>query len=539
MLSAFDYLVVALYLTGTIGLGLYVGRRVKTGADLFLAGRSLPWWAIGMSLVATDIGGTDIVGVGGAAYSNGFAVANFEWIGCVPAMIVGAFVFAPHFWRLGIATIPEYFERRYHVSLRVMLAACWIVFMACNLGIMLFASGQMLIVLFGIDLSEITLWGYSLAGKEILLSILAIALIAGVYTTSGGLAAVVYTDVVQCIVMVVGCLVVLVLGLVEIGGVDALTERIAEQTAQSTVANAAAEDNVAGLTSAETRTTLIVPADAHNPFPWPAIYFGLALVLSPAYWLGNQAIMQRAFGAKSDFEAKAAYISGALLKNLIPLIIAVPGLIAFALYPDLASPDQAFPTLASRLLPTGIRGLFIAAFLAALMSSVDSYLNSAATIFSYDLLERLGRRPLKSAWLGRVVTVGLVIWGIGFALWCSTLEAGIYSIFQTLMSFFQGPALALLLAGVFWRRANAAGAIAGFLAGLVTSVGLFTLNLESVRSVLGWEPLFQIPDPFLYYSVWSFLIAASTLAVVSVATPAQPIAKTEELIYRRNRQATE
>jgi len=109
MLSVFDYLVVALYLVGTIGLGLYIGRRIKTGSDFFLAGRSLPWWAVGMSWVATDIGGTDIVGVGGAAYANGFAVANFEWIGCVPAMIVGAFIFAPHFWRIRIATFPEYF----------------------------------------------------------------------------------------------------------------------------------------------------------------------------------------------------------------------------------------------------------------------------------------------------------------------------------------------------------------------------------------------------------------------------------------------
>jgi SSS family solute:Na+ symporter len=527
MFGAADYAVVILYLTGTIVLGLWVGRRIKTGSDFFLAGRSLPWWAIGMSLVATDIGGTDIVGVGGTAYAHGLAVANFEWIGCVPAMIVCAFVFAPHFWRLGIATIPEFLERRYHVSLRVLLATCWLGFMACNLGVMLFASAQMVRVLLGLDFTGLFLIGIPLEGKELLLGVLGIALLTGLYTASGGLRAVVYTDVVQCVVMIGGCLCVLALGVVEVGGLDALVERLAERTAEAQTAATANLD----------RTALILPVDTNTPFPWTGIYFGLALVLSPAYWIGNQAIIQRAFGAKSDFEAKAAYVWGALLKNVIPLIIAVPGLVAFALYPDLESQDQAFPTLATRLLPAGLRGVFVAAFLAALMSSVDSYLNSAATILSYDLVGRFGgRSTMSSARIGRLITVGLCAWGIGFALWCSTLTAGVYAIFQTLMSFFQGPALALLLCGVFWRRANAAGALCGFCGGLVTSVGLFTLNLESVRSFLGWQPLFQIPEPYLYYSTWSFLVSFTLLVLVSLATKPIPGDVLEPLVYRRARE---
>src|SRR5210317_263300 len=113
-LATLDYAILLVYLAGTVVLGLYIGRRVKTGKDFFLAGRNLPWWAIGMSLVATDIGGTDIIGVGGAAYTYGWSVSNFEWIGCVPAMIVAAFIFVPHFWRIGVYTIPEYMERRYN-----------------------------------------------------------------------------------------------------------------------------------------------------------------------------------------------------------------------------------------------------------------------------------------------------------------------------------------------------------------------------------------------------------------------------------------
>ncbi len=188
-LSLLEYVIVLAYLVGTVAFGLWIGRRVHKGRDLFLAGKSLPWWAIGFSLVATDIGGTDIIGVGGAAYTFGLAVANFEWLGCVPAMILAAFVFIPMFWRAGV-----------------------------------------------------------------------------------------YTDVIQCIVMIAGCLAVLVIGLVDVGGVGALVGKIREiEAARQTLDHA----------------RVILSADSKGPFPWPAILFGLGLILGPAYWIGNQAIVQR------------------------------------------------------------------------------------------------------------------------------------------------------------------------------------------------------------------------------------------------------
>jgi SSS family solute:Na+ symporter len=146
-LTTLDYIVVAAYLIGIVGLA--IGWKFRTGRDFFLAGRTLPWWAIGMSLVASDIGGTDIIDVGGAAYAHGLVVANFEWIGCVPAMIVAAFIFVPIFWRMGIYTIPEFMERRFNVGVRSALGLCWLIFMACNVGIMLYASARMLHTLTG------------------------------------------------------------------------------------------------------------------------------------------------------------------------------------------------------------------------------------------------------------------------------------------------------------------------------------------------------------------------------------------------------
>lgn len=493
LLTQPDYVVIALYLVGTVVLGVAIGMRLKTGTDFFLGGRHLPWWAIGMSLVATDIGGTDIIGVGGAAYSHGLAVANFEWIGCVPAMIVGAFVFIPFFYRAGVYTVPEFLERRYNAGVRSVMAVCWLVFMACNLGIMLLASAKMMSAVFG--------W------NEVA-CILATAILAGGYTLIGGLAAVVYTDMIQCGVMIAGCLLILVLGLVEVGGIGGLKTRLAEAEAREV-----AETTEASVTE---RTSLILPVDTQSPFPWPGIYFGLALILSPAYWIGNQAIVQRSLGARSEFEAKASYIWGALLKNIIPVIVAVPGLIAVALLPDLKDGDAAIPNLVGVLLPAGLRGLFVAAFLAALMSSIDSYLNSAATIVSNDLYKRFiypGVSDESLLTVGRITTTALVAWAVAFALLLTRMseQSGIYAIFQTLMAFFQGPAFAILLFGMLWRRATGQAALIALLCGIVTSISLYAFNQRAVYEALGWQPLFQIQEPFLYFSVWAFAVTAIVL----------------------------
>jgi solute:Na+ symporter, SSS family len=528
LLSGLDYFVVLIYLAITIAVGLQIGRRVKTGQDLFLGGRRLPWWAIGMSLVATDIGGTDVIGVGGAAYKHGLAVANFEWIGCVPAMIVGAFVFIPYLYRTGVYTIPEFLERRYNAKVRSVVALCWLAFMSCNLGIMLLASAKMMAAVFGWP----ELW-----------CILATAGLVGLYTCSGGLEAVVFTDVIQGVVMIVGCLLILIVGLYRVGGISGLRERLAEvehRRAHATVAietqeTETQETGTSQSSNALQRTQLILPVDTPTPFPWPGIYFGLALILSPAYWIGNQAIVQRSLGARSEFEAKAAYVWGAVLKNLIPLIVVIPGLIAVALLPDLEDGDSAIPRLVGEILPSGARGIFVAAFLAALMSSVDSYLNSAATIVSHDIYKRFVVTDVTEKGLlvvGRITTVVLVFWAIAFALVLRSMneQSGIYAIFQTLMAFFQGPAFAILLVGIFWRRATGNAAFIALLCGIATSISLFAMNQPAVCASMGIDPLFRISEPFLYFSIWSFLVTVAILIPGSLLTTA-PTAEKSALVF--------
>jgi SSS family solute:Na+ symporter len=486
-------------------IGFWVGSYIRSGTDFFLAGRSLPWWAVGMSLVATDIGGTDLIGVGGDAYRYGMVMGNFEWIGCVPAMLVGAFVFVPHLWRCGVTTIPEFLERRFSLQLRSVVAACWLLLMACNLGVMLLASAKFM---------------NTVANWHLYVSILVTAALVGTYTCSGGLRAVVFSDVLQGIVMIGGCLVVVVVGIVKLGGIEPFVEQLHDTVhAQRQRDRIAAGDETAsqqvrprpaGTTS--NHLSLIQPVDSPSPGPWPAILFGLALVVSPGYWIGNQCIVQRSLGAKSEFEAKISYVYGALLKSIIPFLVAVPGLLALILLPDLGhgNADRALPMLVSVLLGEGWRGIFVAAFVAVMMSGVDSYLNSATTVFVHDFYRRYYRPTADEGLMlqvGRWVTIGFVLWAVYFAFQLTFLNEGIYTIFQTLMSFVVGPTFAVILLGTLSTRTSSEGALVGFIGGITTTVGLFLLNQASVATWLGIRPLFRIGHAYLYYSIWAFVVA--------------------------------
>ena len=521
-LTYVDYLVIISYLAVTMAIGLWVGSYVRSGSDFFLAGRSLPWWAIGMSLVATDIGGTDLVGIAGDSYRYGMVMGNFEWIGCVPAMLVAAFVFIPHLWRCQVTTIPEYLERRFSVQLRASVASVWLVLMACNLGVMLLASAKFM---------------SDLAGWEMSLSILGVALLVGVYTWSGGLGAVVYTDVLQGVIMIGGCLMIVVVGISDLGGLEPFIDKVHAAAHErgnrvvSTSPDSSSPIKTANerFTSAESDTfSLVLPVDSTSPGPWPAILFGLAIIVSPGYWIGNQCIVQRSLGAKSEYDAKASYVYGALLKGLIPFLVVIPGLIALVKFPQLTTEQAggALPLLVGRLLPEGFRGVFVAAFLAALMSSVDSYLNSATTIYVNDFYRRFYRPHADEGQMlliGRWTTIGFVLWAVYFAFQMMAYQQNIYSLFQTLMSFVVGPTLGVLLAGMLSSRTASEGALSGFFAGLATAAGLFTLNLSTVGLWLNMPPLFRVEAPYLYYSIWAFLVTISVTVVLSYfARPDSP-----------------
>ena len=271
-LSALDIALVVLYLAAVTALGIWVSRGIRTSKDFFLAGRSLPWWAAGMSLVVSDIGAKDMVGLAGDAYRYGIVMMNFDFVACTLPVLVAAFLFMPLFWGAGITTIPEYLGRRYNLSVRTFFAIIWSLFMIGTIATILVSAAAMFEGLLGW-----TFW----------FSVGITAVLVGLYTTAGGLRAVVFTEVLSCVVLIAGAALVCFLGLREVGGVSVLIDR------------------VSALPWTGEHFELLPSAD-HAAFPWPAVVLGLGLVLGPVYWVGNQAIVQRTLGVRSEADARAS-----------------------------------------------------------------------------------------------------------------------------------------------------------------------------------------------------------------------------------------
>jgi SSS family solute:Na+ symporter len=272
---------------------------------------------------------------------------------------------------------------------------------------------------------------------------------------------------------------------------------------------------------------LLLPHSADTPYPWTGIVFGLGIVLSTGYFCGNQAVVQRALGARSEWDAKAGMLFAGLLKLSIPVLVMIPGLAALALYPGLEKADAAIPTLVREVLPAGLKGLMFAAFFAALMSSVDSYLNSCSTVFMSDVYGKAYRwingqmlPPRHGLILGRTLTAVLIVMAGLFAPYIRYFET-IYVAIQTLLSIFQGPTLAILLTGILWARTTRWGALAGLVLGVFLTISLTAMGDE----------VFPSEDPFLFVSIWSFLFSLVVTIVVSLVTPREPDEKIRTLVF--------
>jgi SSS family solute:Na+ symporter len=393
-------------------------------------------------------------------------------------MILAAFVFVPYFWKAGLYTIPEFLGRRYNDKVRTIASLTWIIFFAFDLGILFWASGVFL---------------EALMGWPIWLSIIVTAAVVGLYTYFGGIAAVVMTDVVQMIIMFIGGFTLVFIGFYYVGGWEGLVEKIH--------AMGPAYQN---------HFDLIQPTDTPSPFPWTGILFGLTFVMANAYMIGNQAIVQRCLTAKNEWHAKASMLLGAFLKMFIPVLVLFPGLIAIVLLPGLEDGDQALPLMVKKLLPPGLIGLMFSAFFAGLMSSIDSMLNSTATLWTKDIYEKYIKKDASDKHyllVGKIVTVVILFFGIITAP-VSSYFPGIYVAIQTFLSFFQGPVFSILLLGIFWKRTTQWGGLFGLLAGMFVSALLYIFK----------DQLFTIEEPFLYVSWWSFLTGFIVTVIVSLFT---------------------
>ncbi len=477
-LSTLDAAIVIAYLIGIFVLAQWVSREKagheKTAKDYFLASKALPWWAIGASLIAANISAEQIIGMSGSGYAIGLAIASYEWMAAVTLLIVGKF-FLPIFLRNGIYTMPQFLEERYGTRIRTVMAVFW-------LGLYVFVNLTSILWLGAIAVTQVT-------GMN---QMLALALLGGfalAYQLYGGLKAVALTDIVQVALLVAGGLLVTGLTLNQIGDGSILAgfTRLWEQHPG--------------------HFEMILSAD--NPFykdlPGLSVLIGGMWVANVSYWGFNQYIIQRALAAKDIAEAQKGVVFAAFLKLLMPVIVVVPGIAAVMLAPGLTRPDQAYPTMMG-MLPGGVLGLVFAALIAAVVASLASKINSVSTIFTLDFFA-------KSRWAGserQLVRVGRIAAAVALVLAILTarpLLGGFDQGFQYIQEytgFFTPGIVVIFLLGLFWKRANEAGALAA-------AIGSFAL---SIVLKLAWPSL-----PFLDRMGLVFLLALAAGIAVSLLTP--------------------
>ncbi|MBB5715630.1 sodium/sugar symporter [Sphingomonas aerophila] len=501
-LSTLDITVVVLYAIGIFGLAQWVSREkaghAKNTSDYFLASKNLPWWAIGASLIAANISAEQIVGMSGSGYAIGLAIASYEWMAALTLLIVGKF-FLPIFLKNEIYTMPQFLERRYGKNIRTLMAVFW-------LALYVFVNLTSIIWLGSIAVTKV-------AGVDQTLALVILGVFALLYQLKGGLKAVALTDIVQVTLLVLGGLVVAYLTLGKIGG-------------------------DAGVIGGWNKLTTSLPdhfnmiLDKSDPhymdLPGLSVLIGGMWIANLSYWGFNQYIIQRALAAKSLGEAQKGVLFAAFLKLLMPLIIVLPGIAAVLLAPDLPKPDEAYPTM-MRLLPTGLLGLVFAALVAAIIASTASKINSIATIFTLDLYAKFRRVPTQAedahgraanesaaghqdeerhlVMVGRITAVVAIIIAIIAAKPLVGASEQAFQFIQEFTGFFTPGITVIFLAGLFWKRANEAGAIAAAVASVVLSY-LMKVMAPTV--------------PFMDRMGIVFLISLALCVVVSLATPQRP-----------------
>lgn len=496
-LGMLDIVVFILYVAVIIGVGLWVSRdkkgTKKSTEDYFLAGKSLPWWAVGASLIAANISAEQFIGMSGSGFSIGLAIASYEWMAAITLIIVGKY-FLPVFIEKGIYTIPEFVEKRFNKQLKTILAVFWIaLYVFVNLTSVLYLGGLALETILGIPL---------------MYSIIGLALFALVYSIYGGLSAVVWTDVIQVFFLVLGGFMTTYIAVGFIGG-DAGWFSGVEKMVEA----------------APNHFNMIL--DKSNPqymnLPGIAVLIGGLWVANLYYWGFNQYIIQRTLAAKSVAEAQKGIVFAAYLKMLMPFLVVIPGIAAYVItsdpelmaklgsmgmhnVPSAAQADKAYPWL-TQFLPAGMKGIVFAALVAAIVSSLASMLNSTATIFTMDIYKEHispGTGDHKLVNVGRLTAVVALI----VASCVAPLLGNIGQAFQYIQEYtgLVSPGiLAVFLLGLFWKKTTSKGAIVGVLASIP-----FALFLK-------FMPLGM---PFMDQMLYTLLFTMAVIAFTSLSTSA-------------------
>lgn len=522
MLSSLSYLDIAIILI-YFGIILWIAQwasknKSESGSavDYFLAGRNSGWLVIGASLFASNIGSEIILGVSGAGARGNMPMANFEIIASLVLILLG-WVFVPFYLRTGVYTMPEFLEKRYSKACRSYLSVISILaYVITKISLIIFA-GALVFETIGIPF-----W------TGAIITVVA----TGFYTVLGGLKAVIYTDMVQAFILLIGTIAVTAFGLYALGGWDHMIDVLTIASAQE------------GNPPTEQFFNLWRPM-ADTEYPWTGMLFG-APILGVWYWCTDQYIVQRTLSAKDINNARKGALFAGYLKLLPVFIFFIPGVIAYALLQEgaidfsMENADQALPAMINGFLPSGLKGLAIAGLLAALMSSLSSAFNSSSTLLTIDFYQKYKptatQKDLVS--FGRIATVVLVIVSLGWIPFMKSLMGGgIFHYLQSVQAYISPPIAAVFLFGLFYKWINAKGAIVslwvGFAVGVFRLVAEFLSNEGTIQVNEGSFLGVFLGINFLHFALFLFILCAVILMVVSKMGQPQPAEMLELVTFKR------
>ncbi len=516
-----DWIVIGVFALLLIGVVLWVvSQKNNNSEDYFLGGKDATWIAIGASIFASNIGSEHLIGLAGAGASSGMAMAHWEIQGWMILLL--GWVFVPFYSRSMVLTMPEFLERRFNSESRTILSVISLVsYVLTKVAVTVYAGGLVFKEVFGIE----TMWGIDFFW----ISAIGLVLITALYTIFGGMKSVLYTSILQTPILLLGSLIILVLGLKELGGWDEMMR-------------------IAGATSVnEHGDSMInlIRSNEDKDFPWLGALIGSSII-GFWYWCTDQFIVQRVLSGRDEKEARRGTIFGAYLKLLPVFLFLIPGMIAYAIHAKTGAflpllengnpnADAAFPTLVAKLLPAGVKGLVVCGILAALMSSLASLFNSSAMLFTIDFYKRFkpATPEKKLVRIGQAATIVIVVLGI---LWIPIMRSVgdvLYTYLQDVQSVLAPGIAAAFLLGVTWKRASAKGGMWGLLSGFI--IGITRLGAKvyysNVDTADNWFKALFYDMNWLFFCGWMFLFCIIVVAIVSLLTKAPTPEKIQGLVF--------
>jgi len=516
-LSGVDLGIIAIYFALVIGIGFYLKRFATTGEDFFLAGREMTAWVAGLAFVSANLGSLELLGWAGNAYQYGIMSAHWYWVGAIPAMVFLGLVMMPFYYISKTHSVPGYLKLRYGPEASGLSAVTFAVMTILMSGVNMYAMALVMRVVLGWDI-HFSIWVSSLT--------------VGVYVASGGLFSAIFNEVLQFFLIWFGALLIPILGLVETGGWQGMVARI--------------HQNFPGQDFTHLWGPMRSFADNPMGIHWTGIVFGLGAVQAMGYWTTDFLVVQRVLSAKDVRSAKLAPIIGSFFKMAVPLIVILPGLLGRAVLPMQLLPggeagpgqykyDDVLPLMLARYCGPGLLGLGITALVAGFMAGMAGNVSAFATVWTYDIYRPYIRKSAPDQHyvaMGRWCTIiGLVV-SIGTAYLVMKF-ASMMDYVQALFGFFIAPLFATVLLGMLWKRVTRAAGFWGLLAGVLSSVTMFTLMKLDPRwvAVFALSPIAKGLAQAMYQALWSCVICAVVTVLVTLITKPRRDEELRGLVY--------